>query len=436
MVHAILSEFVFRYFYRKAYCMSRQIFAAEINFEGTPLSVRDKFIDTERNVKSLLVTMKERVEEVFILATRYRFTMYVVHEDITPMTDFFHKDNKLKGYVQFYYNSGESVTHLMATASGLLSPVKGEGRILAEILKGYQWAMASGTLGITLDNTLTKAIETAKAVRTETGIDKFCASVVETGIELLYSRLENLHSKNFLIIGTGKMARLALEYLVREGIRNIDITGHDQARAARLAKKFGARAFHIDSIAEYFFRAEVVIGVSNEDLEIDLIKPSPEYSSGEQDDKSRFILDLGIPPNFDAPALERYAAEFYNLDDLRRLEPSPLENFGGLEAAWRMVMKASNDFVHLLQLLNHSPVLAAYLIRQFSLKKAEIRVKTKRSFRNMLLFKKAGSVAGPSSAELYNNSRTHVNNNAAENGMEIVRNVREFKKFKFYLTDN
>ena len=204
--------------------MTRQIFAAEINFEDTPLHVREKFSSNEKNVKRLLLSFRKKVHEVFILANHQRFTVYILHENLTPLTEFFHDENPLKGYVQYYYNSGESVTHLMATASGLLSPVKGEGRILSEIVQCYEWAVSCACVGMTLDNTLSKAIDTGKRVRTETAIDKFCSSVIDAGIELLYNRLENLHTRNFLIIGTGKMARLALESLTGEGITNIAIT--------------------------------------------------------------------------------------------------------------------------------------------------------------------------------------------------------------------
>lgn len=411
--------------------MTRQIFAAEINFEDTPLHVRERFSSTEKNIKRLLVAFKRKVDEVFILANQQRFTVYVVHENLAPLMDFFHEENPLKGYVQYYYNSGESVTHLMATASGLLSAVKGEGRILSEIVQCYEWATSCACVGMTLDNTLTKAIETGKRVRTETAIDKFCSSVIEAGIELLYNRRENLHSRKILIIGTGKMARLALECLTREGISNIAITGHDSARAVRLAKKFGIKAIDLQEMAEYFCQADVIIGGSHQGVENELFPPA---ISNER--RNRVILDLGIPPNFDQRTMETWADEFYNLEDLRRLQPSPLEGFGGVEAAWRMVMKASGDFVLLLQLLDHSPVLSAYLTRQFSLKNAELRVKPKRTLRSMLLFRKVERIMGTASVKDYVNARAHVNNHAAENGSEVVRNVQAVNKFKFILPEN
>lgn len=415
--------------------MTRHIFAAEINFEDAPLHVREKFNDSEKNVKRLLTTFRARVQEVFILVNRNRFTMYIVSDTLTPLTEYFHIEHNLKGYVQYYYNSGESVTHLMATASGLLSPVKGEGRILSEIIQCYEWATACSCMGITLDNTLTKAIETGKAVRTQTGIDKFCSSVVEAGIELVYNRLENLHRKNFLIIGTGKMARVALEYLSGEGIRNIAITGHDEAQAGKLAKKFSVKHFQLDALGQYFLRADVVIGASHQELPKGLIAVDKRYSA-QTEEKSRFILDLGIPPMFDAEIIDMFADEYYNLDDLRRLQPSPLESFGGLEAAWRMVMKVSGEFVHLLQLLNHSPVLSAYLTRQFTLKNGEWKVKPKRTLRNMLTFKKSDSITGTTHAKEVWNARLHVNNYMPENGGDVIRGVQSTRKFRFVICDN
>ena len=412
--------------------MTWQIFAAEINFQDTPPSVRERFNESEKNIRRLLAMFRRRVEEVYILSNRHRFTVYIAHENLAPLTEFFHEENHLKGYVQFYYNSGESVTHLMATASGLLSPVKGERRILADITQCLEWASSESCIGMTLDHVIAKAIETGKTVRTQTAIDNFCASVVEAGIELLYNRLENLHNKNFLIVGTGKLARIALECLTREGIANIALAGHQTGGVNQLAKKFGIRQIGMQSLTEYFSQADVIIGVSHEEIE----KECLHHKKGQQNNRSRIILDLGIPPNFDAETIDIWAEESYNLDDLRRLQPSPLESFGGLEAAWRLVMKASGDFAHVLQLLSHSPVLNAYLSRQFTLKNADLKIKSKRTLRSMLTFKRSDNGAGVTSVKDHVNARTHANNHVAENGADIVKYVRDLKKFRFLLSEN
>ena len=186
-------------------------------------------------------------------------------------------------------------------------------------------------------------------------------------------------------------------------------------------------------MAEYFTQADIIIGGSHQELAKDVL---PARGTGAANHRNRVILDLGIPPNFDLRTLEAWSDEFYNLDDLRRLQPSPLEGFGGIEAAWRMVMKASNDFVLLLQLLNHSPVLAAYLTRQFTLKNTELKVKPRRTLRSMLLFKKVEDIMGTEAVKDYLNARAHVNNHIAENGREVVQNVQELKKFRFFISEN
>jgi glutamyl-tRNA reductase len=416
--------------------MTRQIFAAEINFEDAPLHVRESFNGTEKNIKRILTALKPVVEEVYALATHHRFTLYTVHENIVPLTNFFHLEHNLKGYVQFYYNTGESVTHLFAAASGLLSTIKGEPQILTEINKSYQWAASCACLGITLDNLLCKATEIGKAVRTATAIDKFCESVVETGIGLLYERLEDLHKKKILIVGTGKIARLALEYLCKEGIRNIAITGHHHRRALELAKQFHVKVFDIEKAGDCFLHSDVVIGASYEEVKINCPAQEKKRVPHPQDSKNRFILDFGIPPNFDPGLSEAFAAELFNLDDLRHLQQSPLESFGGLELAWSMVMKESNEFVHLLQQLHHSPVLTAYLTRLFTLKNSGLNVKPKRTLKNILLFKKSANATGLSSGNDYKNAKAHINNYRPENGDEIVRHIKTLRNFKFYLSDN
>lgn len=414
--------------------MVRQIFAAEITFQDSPLLVREKFNDSEKNIKRLLLSFKRRVEEVYIFCNRQRFTVYVVHHNLRPLTEFFHDEHNLKGYVQYYYNSAESVTHLMATASGLLSPVKGETRVLSQINECYKWAGACGCIGMTLDHALRRALQTGKIVRTESGIDKFGVSVVETGIELLYNRLQDVHSMSFLIVGTGVLAQLALDSLTQEGIRNIAITGQDTDHAARLARKYSVNSITLKSLADYFVRADVVIGASREELTREML---PQFkTSGLKNKANRVIIDLGIPPNFDPETVGMLAEEFYNVDDLRRLQASPLESFGGVEIAWRIILKASNDFVLLLQLLEQSPVLSAYLTRQFELKNADWRIKPKKSLRSMLAFKKSDNISATASVKAKIDMLRHLNNHVPDDAADVVKNVRTLKKFRYFISDN
>src|SRR5215216_4343952 len=137
--------------------MARQIFAAEVSHEDTPLSIREQLAGNEATVRNHLAHLSTLVDEVFVLSSCNRFTVYAVNEDITPLTDFFAQYSSLKGYVQFYYNTEESVTHLLAVASGLLSPIKGDHLILDQLTKAHKLALECNGIGITLDNLLRQA---------------------------------------------------------------------------------------------------------------------------------------------------------------------------------------------------------------------------------------------------------------------------------------
>lgn len=419
--------------------MSRQIFAAEVSHEDTPLAIREKLAANEATVKQHLQQLGLVTDEAFVLSTCNRFTVYIINTDISPLTDFFAQYPALKGYVQFYYNTEESVTHLFAVASGLLSPIKGDHHILEQIRQAHQWALACNSIGITLDNLLHQALRIGKRVRTETGIDKFCASVVDAGIELLYNRLDDLHHKKFLIVGTGKIARLALKYLYNEGIQNISIVSKDMSRAQELANLYYVEAVEMENLHEHVKNADVIIGGTH--YEVSLFPES--YLSGFfEHDKMWFILDFGMPRNFNHKLAEHNSIELYNLDDLKRLHKSPLDAFGGIEAAWTIVMREAKAFMEVLLQLEFSPVLVAYWNRLLYIKNRELNVLLPKLDDQLSevdierIKKQAHKLIRNMSGSSWDNIRTMANNTKAENGRALVNDVGAFDQVKFNISLN
>lgn len=419
--------------------MARQIFAAEISHEDAPLHVREQLAGSEAAVKNHLFRLSSLVDEVFVLSTCNRFTIYAVNEKIDPITNFFAAYPNIKGYVQFYYNTEESVTHLFAVASGLLSPIKGDHQILDQIDQAHKWALETNSIGISLDNLLREAMRIGKRVRTETGIDKFCSSVVDTGIELLYNRMESLHDKKFLIVGTGKIARLALKYLYNEGIQDVTIVSRDIDRAQQLAELYYVKFASIENIQEHVKGSDVVIGGTH--YEVSLF--SEAYLSGFfKHEKMWFILDFGMPRNFNNKLADHSSIELYNLDDLKRLYKSPLDAFGGIESAWTIVMREAKAFIEILIQLEFSPVLAAYWNRLLYIKNRELNVLLPKLDDNLSKFDiekiktQAQKLIKNISGDITKNTRLLANNLQAENGKEMVRNVGDFRIAKINICLN
>ncbi len=419
--------------------MARQIFAAEISHEDTPLAIREKLAGNEATIREHLSNLNLLVDEVFVLSTCNRFTIYAVNDSITPLTDFFNQYPTLKGYTQFYYNTEESVTHLFAVASGLLSPVKGDHEILEQLATAKKRAHDTNSIGITLDNLLRHAIRIGKRVRTETGIDKFCVSVVDNAIEILYNRLDTLHDKKFLVIGTGKIARMAIKYLYNEGISNVSIVSKDFVRAHELAEQYYMTALHLDDLHEHVKQADVVIGATH--YEVSLFPES--YLSGFFDiHKAWFILDFGMPRNFTSKLADHSAIELYNLDDLKRLHKSPLDAFGGIEAAWGMVMKEAKAFMEVFVQLEFSPVLAAYWSRLMFIKNRELNVLLPRLDQELSavdvekIRRQANKIIRTISGDVKKSCKVLSNNSRAEKGSVDVSSFTALNSIKFNISLN
>jgi glutamyl-tRNA reductase len=419
--------------------MARQIFAAEISHEDTPLPIREKLAASEATIRQHLLQLSGTVDEVFIVSTCNRFTLYAICDTINPLSNFFEQYPILKGYIQFYYNTEESITHLFAVASGLLSPIKGDHQILDELKQSHQRALECNSIGITLDNLLREAIRIGKKVRTQTGIDKFCSSVVDAGIELLFSRMDGLHDKNILIVGTGKIARLALKCLYKEGIHKISIVSHDVKRAEELADLYYAEAVSIDKLQEQAKKSDVIIGGTFQEVSLF----SEAFLSGFFDhDKMWFILDFGMPRNFNSKLGEHKAVELYNLDDLKRLHKSPLDAFGGIEAAWGIVMREAKEIMEILLQIEYSPIMVAYWNRLLDVKNRKSNVLLPKLENKLTAFdvehikQQAKRIIRSISGDSRRNSSALTNNLQATNGRELVNDIRSFGSVKLNFSAN
>ncbi len=418
--------------------MARQIFAAEISHEDTPIPIREKLTGDERTIKQHLVTLNASVDEAFILSTCNRFTVYVIAREIAPLKDFFAQFPAIQGYLQFYYNTEESVTHLFAVASGLLSPIKGDSYIIDQIGQAHQWALETGSIGISLDNLLNHALRVGKRARTESGIDKFCCSVIHVGIDLLFHRLDGPHDKKFLVIGTGKVARAALKCLADEGIRNICIVSKDSGRAAELAELYSTRAADISEIDGEVMAADVIIGATHYEVQVFANDFLARKISSQ---KVWFVLDFGMPRNFNHQLSENSCIELYNLDDLKRLYKSPLDDFGGIEGAWRIVMNEARDLMEILLQLELSPILVAYWNRLIDVRDRKTNLHLPDLERQLSptdiesIKTQAHRLLRHLSPDPWKDSKILGNNLRADNGLEAVRNLA-FEKIRLNVSVN
>ncbi len=424
--------------------MAKQIFAAEISHEHAPLHIREKLASSEEGVKAYIQQLGKDLDEVFVLSTCNRFAIYGAGESINPLLNFFFGDPELFNYVQFYKSTEASVQHLFATASGLRSQVKGEHQILAQIKQAHKLALSCSSIGLKMDNLLREAIRVGKKVRTETGIDKFCSSVVDAGFSLVEKKLSDLSNRNILIIGTGKIARLALSYLQQEQASNVTIVSHDLDRAVELANHYQAKAGHIENVSHYFMLSDVIIGGTHHEVSLcpkTMHETCMRHTAIFDTTRKHIILDFGMPRNFNDSIRKYPTIELYNLDDLKALHATPLDAFGNLDDAKRIADAEATEFINILQQLELTPILSAYWTRLVNLKDEQLnwllpKLENVNEHDIDLIKKYAHKLIRSISREPLKNLRALAGDTQANVTVEVVKNLYDFHHVKLNLSIN
>jgi glutamyl-tRNA reductase len=420
--------------------MSKKIFAAEISHTQAPESLRSKLVNDE--MLALCAKRLQRdMDEVFVLSSSSRFVVYALGDSVDPLLNFFLQDHQLFRYVQFYKNTHASINHLFATASGLCSVIKGDNTIIAELENAYVNARRENTIGLVLDNLIRDAIRVGRNVRTQTGIDKFGLSVVDAGWDILFNRAEELFDKTILVIGSGEIARAMLDLLYLEGIQNIIIACEDASEASKMAMRYKACSIINDNVMHYFHQADVIIGCTNKEVALFSSTNSPSMHYLQSEGRKRhIILDFGIPKNFSERIRHFPLIELYDLDDIRGINESPLDAFGGIDSAWKLVTAEANDFYIVFQQLSGTPVLQQYWRSLASVKRVgngpslqsgEIHVQG-----NKLRNKYLNRTVKNTSSDSLKRMRDLTTNYQPDFKEESIQKLNEFKPFQFNVSLN
>ncbi|MBN2217814.1 MAG: glutamyl-tRNA reductase [Pirellulales bacterium] len=210
----------------------------------------------------------------------------------------------------------EAIVHLFRVASSLDSMVVGESQILAQVKDAYEAAVASQTVGTLLHEAFQGAIRAARRVDVETEIHRHRVSVPSVAVaDFAGNIFERFDDKKVLVVGAGEMAEETLRYLRKEGSRDVVVINRSPERAEALARRWEGVAMAWDRLEAALAAADLVIGAAAAS------EPVVSLAQFERAEKARqnrplFLLDLGVPRNFDPAIGQRPDVYLYSIDDL------------------------------------------------------------------------------------------------------------------------
>lgn len=304
----------------------RKLWLAGVSHHSAPVEVRERLALTNGAAGDAARKILERVpglEECAVLSTCNRVEMVACGDpsrvDSAALTGAIGADRGLEGAEldsHLYLHEDRAVVrHLFRVASSLDSMVVGEPQILGQVKDFYEAAVQAGTAGAVLHRVFHKSFSVAKRVRTETEIGGKNVSVSSVAVELAMQIFESLGDKTALVIGAGKMAELTARHFQARGIGGLMFANRSFDRAVELAREFHTTPVPLDDLLRYLPLADVVIGstATNEFL---LSAADVEGVIRGRGYRPTFLIDLGVPRNFDPRINDLENVYLYDIDDL------------------------------------------------------------------------------------------------------------------------
>jgi glutamyl-tRNA reductase len=315
--------------------MRGNFFIVGVNHRTAGVAVRERLAYPEHEIPTALGRLRQEIpaiNEVALLSTCNRVELIGLTQGAQgseiEASQFLARDRAVEHHAfapaLYQYEGRNAVRHLFRVGASLDSMVVGEPQILGQLKAAYSQAVAADTAGLVLHRAFHKAFGVAKRVRKATLIGHGAVSVSSAAVSLAGKIFDTLENKTAMLIGAGKMAELTARSLKRQGIEAVLITSRTFDHAVALARELGGTAVPIDNFKPYLKMADIVIG------SLAATKPvlTPAEFEGvikERRYRPVFLIDLGVPRNFDERLNTLENVYLYDIDDLSAVATESME---------------------------------------------------------------------------------------------------------------
>ena len=351
-----------------------------VNHETAPVAVREALAFPKEQLPEALTRAREvaGLAEAVILSTCNRVEVYgraaaVSLDAVSAFLARYHGRQPEDIAPHLYRLEGEAaVRHAFRVAASLDSMVMGEAQILGQVKEAYAAAEKAGSLGSVLNALRHRSIGAAKRVRSETAIGRNAVSVSHVAVELARKIFGELRDRTVLLVGAGKMSRLAAQPMVRDGARATVLGGRTFEKAEQLAAALGGRSAPFEDLRNELAQADIVIsGTGAPGVVID--RQDVAAAQSVRRGRPLFLIDIAVPRDIAADAGKLPGVFLYDLDDVKKVAESNLrERKREAAAAERLIDEEVRAFLEWRRSLDVVPLLVDLRRKADEIRKAEI----------------------------------------------------------------
>jgi glutamyl-tRNA reductase len=314
----------------------RTILVVGANHNTAPVELRERLALSKDQLDEVFTSL---VDQGAILNTCNRTEIYAVVSDVEEGCLNIEQlisqccglsQKELSGHL-YTYQERDAVKHLFEVCSGVDSMVLGDEQILGQVRETMNAARSSGVLKYPLLRLFQEALRVGRKVRSRCGLSQHGSSVSRAGYAIAQKIFGDIRPCSVLIVGAGQMGRLTTKLMKGGGARQIIITSRTQEKAASLAARFGAQAIPFDEFAKYLASSDIVVSSTSASGFI-LTKDDIQEVMVERRNKPLLLIDLSVPRDIDPEVRKLPNVLLYDIDDLKEISFSDLQERQLLEA--------------------------------------------------------------------------------------------------------
>ena len=302
-----------------------QLILLGLNHRVAPVQVRERLAVAPSHLPNVLRALRDTpgVDQVAIVSTCNRLEIYAAVDDAAsrqaPLIDALAEQRGLRACdfsCHLDVRTGEpAAQHLFRVAAGLDSLLVGEHQILGQVKDAFQAAQDAGTAGVVLSALFRQALTVGKRARSETEIGQGARSLGRVAVTLARETLGDLTNRTALLVGVGKINKIAGHALVESGLQWLLVANRTFERAVEAAQSLGGRAVHFDALGQGLADADLVI-VATGAPHIVLHENDLRAAMARRTDRPLVVIDLAVPRNVDPAARTIPNVRLYDMDDL------------------------------------------------------------------------------------------------------------------------
>ena len=302
--------------------MKQNIINARITFRKSPIHVLERFAFKDLSDAYSSFKKHASISECVIIQTCNRIELFTASDNHD-----LHKIKKtwasLTGLEENAFadtleicDNHDAFEHLLKLTSGLESLVVGEEQILGQIKESIAVARDTKASGKRLNKLFDTSIRIGTRIRNSTGISKGGISLGSMAVKLAEENVDDIKSKNVLLIGTGEAATMVAKSLNKRGYE-FDVTSRTVERSIGFSQTLGGKPIKFEDVLSAFNNYEIIFVATSAPYFLITFDKMIESMKNKKD--GMMILDLSNPRTVDEQVATIPGIKLMNIDQIAEM---------------------------------------------------------------------------------------------------------------------